>query len=219
MFLPRAIYSNRVEPKEGDFVYVVPQNDSIEARMREVTSVSAGTFEAEGYHFSWTRSACHLGHSVLADAYESVASYQTIRCFLDDGWTQRTPRRDVFSKVYVNSRIKPSYKTEAFVQIDHDMGRLVLNGWYLGEGCNLLEELSRKFFVLAEEVSPEYKIRSFLSQADVIILASYAMNLKPLEAPPKVASYKGSIASVRRAFFEGQMENEGINTGASGAGS
>lgn len=206
MILPRAIYDNRVEPKIGDFVYVVPESDSVLAERMEISDVSHLRFEAGPYSFAWTGNAAHVGRSVAANAYDSEAAYHAIQCFESEGWTQYKGRRDVYFRNYVNSRIAPSLKMTAFVQIGHAQGELVLNGWHLGEGINMLQEISDSFHVKADDPCISFKIRCFLEEADAIILASYAMNIRPLEEKPKARFFGETIASARKVFFEGVVE-------------
>lgn len=216
MILPRLIYENRVQPKVGDFLYVVPKSDSVVAERREVTEVSGYGFEIGEYHFSWTGNAAHVGSGGLANAYDSESAYHAIKIMSGtSGWMQYPRRRDVFYRAYVNSKISPPLKSTAFIQIDHANEKLVLNGWYAGEGINMLQELSEEFSIDAYGGSA-FEIRSYLECADAIILASYAMNIRPWKGAEKSKFYGETIASARKAFFDGMGENEGIGKGTSG---
>lgn len=206
MILPRAIYDNRVEPQVGDFLYIVPESDSVIAERMEISEVSHLRFDAGSYSFAWTGNAVHVGRNVAANAYDSEAAYHAIQCFESSGWAQYKGRRDVYFRRYVNNKISPPLRTEAFVQIDHFQGELVLNGWYPSEGINVLQEISDSFHVKADDTDVAFKIRSFLEEADAIILASYAMNIRPLAEKPKARFFGETIASARKVFFEGVVE-------------
>jgi hypothetical protein len=202
MILPRVIYDNRVEPKVGDFLYVVPESDSIIAEQMEISEVYGLNFVAGEYRFAWTGNAVHVGKSITANAYDSEAAYYAIKILSgNSGWVQYPRRRDVYCRTYVNKHLSPPLKNTAFIQLDHVHGKLIMNGWYAGEGVNMLQELSERFEVDAYGASA-FEIRGFLEQADAIILASYAMNVRPV-APKKAKFYGETIASARKAFFDG----------------
>lgn len=202
MILPRAIYENRVEPQVGDFLYVVPESDSVIAERMEVTEVVGFSFSCGDYRFAWTGNPVHVGTSINANAYDSEAAYYAIKILSgNSGWVQYARRRDVYYRTYVNKHLSPPLKNTAFIQIDHVHGKLIMNGWYAGEGVNMLQELSERFAVDAYGASA-FEIRGFLEQADAIILASYAMNVRPV-GPKKAKFYGETIASARKAFFDG----------------
>lgn len=175
--LPIAVYQNRVEPAVGDWFYVVPVSDSIVAEVMEVTEVSRNGFSCGEYHFSCTGSFGHVGTNVMANAYSSVAAYWAVNLIPKLGWRAHDLRRDVFTRLYTNARITPHIKRVAFIQIDHRDGNLVLLGSFLGEGGNMLAELSESFSIGENDTSSASKVRDYLDCADGIIRASYAMNV------------------------------------------
>jgi hypothetical protein len=177
MLLPLAVYENRVEPAIGDWFYVVPESDAVVADIMEVTEVSRNGFSCGDYHFSCTGSFGHVGKNLTANAYSGIAAYWAVVLIPKLGWRTHERRRDVFTRVYTNARIKPHIKRIAFIQIDHVDGTLVLRGHFLGEGQNLLAEFSESFSIAENDSGAASKIRSYLTYVDGIILASYAMNV------------------------------------------
>lgn len=175
--LPIAVYQNRVEPAMGDWFYVVPESDSVVAEVMEVTEVSRNGFACGEYNFSCTGSFGHVGANVMANAYSSHAAYWAVKLIPKLGWRSHEQRRDVFTRLYTNARITPHLKRIALIQIDHRDDSLILNGHYLGEGRNMLAELSESFSVVQNDSAAASKIRAFLDYADAIIRASYAMNV------------------------------------------
>jgi hypothetical protein len=185
--LPIAVYQNRVEPAVGDWFYVVPVSDSIVAEVMEVTEISRNGFSCGEYHFSCTGSFGHVGISVIANAYSSLAAYWAVVLIPKLGWEADKRRRDVFSRLYTNARIKPHIKRKAFIQIDHRDGNLVLQGQFFGEGQNLLADYSERFSIGENDTSAASKVRDYLVFADGIIRASYAMNVTRESALGRVA--------------------------------
>lgn len=177
MLLPLAVYENRVEPAMGDWFYVVPESDAVVADMMEVTEVSRNGFSCGDYHFSCTGSFGHVGKNITANAYSSIAAYWAVVLIPKLGWMTHERRRDVFTRLYTNARINPHIKRMAFIQIDHRDGALVLMGHFLGEGGNMLAEFSENFAISENDSGAASKIRAYLTHVDVIILASYAMNV------------------------------------------
>lgn len=177
MLLPVALYENRVTPAVGEWFYVVPESDSVVAELMEVTGVSANGFSCGEFSFSLTGSFGHVGRSMAANAYSSLAAYWAVTLIPKLGWDAHTRRRDVFTRLYTNGRIMPYIKRIAFIQIDHRDGKLVLMGHYFGEGDNLLARASERFSVGENDTSSASKVRDFLMYADGIIRASYAMNV------------------------------------------
>ncbi len=177
MLLPFAIYDNRIEPTMGDWFYVVPESDSVVADVMEVTDVSRNGFSCGDYHFLRTGCFGHVGLNIKANAYSSVAAYWAVTRIPMLGWTMHERRRDVFMRFYTNSRITPIIQRRAYLQIDHREGNLVLLGHFLGEGGNMLAELSETAVIDENDSAAGSKIRDYLNYADGIILASYAMNV------------------------------------------
>jgi hypothetical protein len=177
MLLPLAVYENRLEPAVGDWLYVVPESDSVVADLMEVTDVSRNVFSCGEYHFSLTGCFGHVGANVMANAYSSLAAYWAVKLIPRLGWAEHHHRRDVFWRLYSNAKVTPHIKRNAFIQIDHRDGNLVLQGQFFGEGQNMLAELSETFAIMQNDSSCANKIRDYLAYADAIILASYAMNV------------------------------------------
>jgi hypothetical protein len=177
MLLPIAVYENRIEPAMGDWFYVVPESDSIEAGLMEVTEVYGNGFACGEHRFTCTGCFGRVGRNLTVNAHSSIAAYWAVVLIPKLGWKAHERRRDVFMRVYTNARIKPHIKRMAFIQIDHRDGCLVLMGHYLGEGGNMLGEISENFSIPENDHGAASKIRTYLSYVDAIILASYAMNV------------------------------------------
>jgi hypothetical protein len=177
MLLPPEIYENRIELNIGDWLYVVPESDSVVAEMMEVTDVSAGRFVCGDYDLSCTRAFGRVGRSMAANAYSSLAAYWAVQIIPNLGWTAHERRKDVFYRIYTNAKVTPHIKRVAFLQIDHYDGDLVFAGRYLGEGRNMLADFSERFSVNQNDCNAATKISNCLAYADDIIRASYAMNV------------------------------------------
>jgi hypothetical protein len=177
VLLPVTIYENRFEPNVGNWLYIVPESDSVVAEHKEITNVSHNGFSCGEYHFSCTGSFGHVGKNITANAYSSIAAYWAVKLIPKLGWSAHERRRDVFTRLYTNARLTPNIKRHAFIQIDHRDGCLVLLGQFLGEGGNMLAELSESFAIAENDPGAASKINAYLLRIDAIIIASYAMNV------------------------------------------
>jgi hypothetical protein len=175
--LPHTLYENKAVPNVGELLYVIPEGDDSVAGDCEITATSPDRFTCGGFDFSHTGSFGHVGRNVLANAYSSYAVYCATVLIPHLGWNAHERRRDVFTRVYTNAKITPHIKRIAFIQIDQRKGSLVFLGQFLGEGGNMLAQLSDYFLVDANDPEAPSKIRDYLTHADGIILASYAMNV------------------------------------------
>jgi hypothetical protein len=184
--LPVAIYENRIEPTAGNTFYVVPEKDSAVAECFEVTEVSGNHFTAGEHIFSWTGCVGHVGKNVHANAYDSVASYHAVTMIPKMGWTQHVRRKDVFYRLYTNRRIDPPIRRYAHIQLDHQEDRMVLLGYFFGEGRNMLGYLSQSCVISANDHSSPFKIRDYMLNVDAIIQASYAMNITKESAKEQI---------------------------------
>lgn len=177
MLLPTSIYENPVYPAVGDWFYVVPESDAVVAEVMEVTESRDYRFTCGGYEFNRTSSFGQVGAAMAANAYSSVAAYWAVKLIPNLGWNAHNRRKDVFTRIHTNARITPHIKRVAYLQIDHREGNLVLLGHFLGEGGNMLAELSETFAIVGDDPGAASKIRDYLNYADGIIRASYAMNV------------------------------------------
>jgi hypothetical protein len=176
-FLPVFIYENNAPPQLGDQFFVIPEKDSVIAEYMDVSEVTGNSFVAGGYRFLWTGSVGHVGSSAMANAYDSIAAYHAVKLLPKFGWTQHTRRRDVFYREYINKKLAPPLRRTAYIQIDHRNGKFLIVGTFLGEGQNMLAELSESFDLEKDYHSAALKICNYIERADGIILASYAMNV------------------------------------------
>jgi hypothetical protein len=177
MLLPHTIYENKAIPNVGELLYVIPEGEDSVAGDCEVTATYPGRFTCGGFDFSHTGCFGHVGSNIIAHAYSSYAVYCATILIPHLGWSIHERRRDVFTRIYTNSKITPHLKRLGFIQIDQRDGSLVLLGHFLGEGGNMLAELSKTFSVGENDTSAAAKVRDYLDCADGIIRASYAMNV------------------------------------------
>jgi hypothetical protein len=123
--LPHTLYENKAVTNVGELLYVIPEGEESVAGDYEITATSQGGFTCGGIDFRHTGCFAHVGMNIMANAYSSYAVYCATVLAPHLGWKAHERRRDVFTRLYANTKIVPPIKRRAFIQLDQRNGNRI----------------------------------------------------------------------------------------------